>query len=122
MASGKPPVNHRARCYVELLGDTVVTRHAVGPDPQGDGTEAYPDVPADWVPVSFDVYQDVRVGMRQDGDAFVAGDDDSTAPLPDRLARLEARMRVLERAARVSEPAPEPVDVAPKKRSTRKKV
>ena len=88
----------RARHYVDLVDGLVVAKHAVGPDRQADGTEAYPTVPAGWVLVPFETYRDVRVGYERVGDTYQPpAARRRPERIEERLMRMEAVMRVGEK-------------------------
>ena len=90
----------KAHCYLEVIGNTVICKHAVGPTRHADHTESYPAVPAEWLPVSFDVYKSVEAGAIVNADGTV-----TAAPKPvgrplkleERLIMLEARIKALEK-------------------------
>ncbi len=83
---------------MELVGKTVVAKHAVGPDKQPDGSEQYPSVPVEWVPITFEQYTRVGPGWIQQPNGQLKPPPKHGRPLKleERIAKLEARVQQLE--------------------------
>ena len=93
----------RARCYLVTMDSIVVAKHAVGPDRHNDGQERYPDVPATWLLVTFDIYKASNIGDTVMPDGSVTASPKSVGrplKLEERLMQLEARIKALEKKGR----------------------
>lgn len=85
----------RAHHYLELVGGMVVGRHGIGPDRQPDGTEAYPPVPAEWLPITFEQYMDTQIGstVLPNGTIEKPSRKERSRKIDDKLIRLAAKQK-----------------------------
>ena len=87
----------RAYHYLEVIGDTVVARHGIGPDRQPDGSEAYPPVPPEWLPITFEQYMDAQIGstVKPDGTIEKPSRKERSRKLDEKLVRVAAKQKLL---------------------------